>query len=325
MSVSEKKYDVVAVGNALLDISGNVSDKFLAARSLRKGSMDLVSPETAMELASKLRSPHYSSGGSAANTAVGVASFGGTSAFIGNVASDEWGTAFTQDLLSLGVDFLPAGDATSENQSTGCCLVLVTPDGERTMMANLGASTTFKPASQQQHFANSAIVLSEGYVCDSAALLHMTQEAAVSVRQAGGLFAFSLSDVGCVERHQDRLRSLLPDVDILFANELEIQALYNCSFSEASEKVSKDVPLAFLTRGAQGSLVVVEGQVTQVAAQKVAAVDTTGAGDQYAAGVLYGLNQGMSPVGSAELGAMAASEVVSHQGARPKIKLSELV
>jgi sugar/nucleoside kinase (ribokinase family) len=266
------------------------------------------------------------SGGSAANTAAGIASFGGTAAFIGRVADDTFGKVFTHDLRSLGVHFdCPVAD---DGSSTGRCLVIVTDDAQRTMYTHLGAANRLDPeAIQEPLVAETSITYLEGYLWDEPQAKEAIRHAARFAHAAGRRVALSLSDPFCVDRHRREFRELVfSDVDVLFANEHEITMLYEVDhFDDALQRVRGHCEVAALTRGAAGSVIVAGDDVHVVSAHPVdEIVDTTGAGDLYAAGFLFGFRHGYDLATCGRLGSLAAAEVISHLGARPVTALQEL-
>lgn len=319
-------YDVVGIGNAIVDIIGRCDDAFLAARKLAKGGMQLVDGEHVKSLYGEMGPAVEISGGSAANTIVGVASFGGKAAFIGKVANDEFGRIFAHDIRAAGVAFnTPPANG---GEPTARSLILVTPDGERTMSTFLGVSPELDHGEiDEKVVASGKIVYLEGYLFDRPAAKAAFRQAAKIAAGAGRKIALTLSDSFCVDRHRaDFLAFIHDSVDILFANEREITSLYETqSFDEAARRVTKDAAMAVLTRSAKGSLVLSEGKSVSVAAAPVAkVVDTTGAGDLYAAGFLYGVASGRDLETSGKLGSFAAAEIISHIGARPERPLAML-
>lgn len=328
--MSQPKYALTAVGNALVDVLAHASEEFIAEQKekygMEKGAMTLIDQNRAVELYGQMGPGVESSGGSAGNTMAGFASFGGEGAFIGKVASDELGKVFKHDLESMGIQFPTQPLAIGE--ATGRCLILVTPDAERTMNTFLGAAVELNADDiDADVIANSKVTYLEGYLFDRDQAKQAFIRAAELAHENGHRVALTLSDPFCVDRHRsDFLRLVEGHVDILFANEEEIKSLYmQDSFDDAISAVSEHVEVAAITRGAQGAVVMSKGEKIEVAAQPVAnVVDTTGAGDQFAAGFLYGFTQDMPLVRCAELGAIAAAEVISHVGARPEAKLSEL-
>ena len=318
--------DVMALGNAIVDVIAMVDDAFLASRDLPKGGMTLIDADQATTIYDAIGPAREVSGGSAANTAAGIASFGGKAGFIGRVRDDQLGQVFEHDIRAIGVDY-DTPHATS-GLPTARCFVCVTPDAERTMMTFLGASTEIAPDDiSADALGGAKILYIEGYLWDQTAAKAAVLKAADLAQKAGAKVAFSLSDSFCVERHRDEFKSLLRDqADIVFANELEIMALYETqSFEEAAEYAARDVAVAVLTRGAAGSVAIAGDDRAAVPAEDVGRViDTTGAGDLYAAGFLHGWATGRDLETCARLGGLAAAEVISHLGARPETSLADL-
>ena len=318
--------DVVAIGNALVDVLSHETPEFVTAEGLTPGSMTLIDEDRAEQLYGAMGPAVEVSGGSAANTMVGIASFGGTGHFVGRVRDDQLGEVFAHDLRSVGIgfDLMPAIDG----PATGRCLILVTPDGERTMNTYLGASTLLGGnAISPDTVTSGGIIYLEGYLFDRDEAKAAFRAAASIAHDAGRQVALSLSDSFCVDRHRDEFLDLVNGhVDILFANEDEITSLYQVdSFDEAVERVRGSVSIAALTRSADGSTVATTDGLIHVAAEPVAhVVDTTGAGDLYAAGFLFGLARDCDLASCARLGSIAAAEVISHVGARPVANLAEL-
>lgn len=317
--------DVVALGHPLVDILAHESDDVVARAGVERGAMTMVDAARSDEIYAQLGPAQETSGGSAANTAVGIASFGGRSAFIGRIADDTFGKVFAHDLRSAGVEFdvSPATDGSP----TGRCLVIVAADAERTMCTYLGAGAEIDARDvDADRIASAAVTYLEGYLWDEAAAKDAIRRAASLAREAGRKVALTLSDPFCVERHRDEFRELIAaNVDILFANEHEITMLYETdSFDEAARRIGDHCEIAALTCGAQGSVVVGRGERHQIAADPVAElVDTTGAGDAYAAGFLYGLTHEYDLPTCGQLGSLGAAEVISHLGPRPEVPLAD--
>ncbi len=321
------RFDVVAIGNALVDVISHESFDTLRSLGLEAGSMSLVDANRIAELYTQLGPATESSGGSAANTIAGIASCGGTGAFIGRVADDEFGKIYAHDLRSIGVffDSTPATDG----EPTGRCLVVVTPDAERTMSTFLGAGTNMDPSYVDASIiADSQVLYLEGYLWDQPAAMEAFRLAAAVAHGAHRKVALSLSDGFCVDRHRAAFLDLISgDVDILFANESEITALFEtASFDTAVDRVRGHCEIAAITCGAAGSVIVMPSGMHRVPAEPVEEViDTTGAGDLFAAGFLFGYTHGHDVVTCAALGGIAAGEVISHIGARPVSSLATLV
>jgi len=311
--------DVTAIGNAIVDVISPAAPAFLEAEGLAPGSMTLIDETMAAALYARMAPGLEASGGSAANTVAGVASFGGHAAFIGKVASDELGAIFAHDIRAIGARFetpsLTAGPATAR------CLVNVTPDGQRTMSTFLGACVELAPDDVDPALIEGAkIVYLEGYLFDPPAAREAFAKAAGLARASGRKIALSLSDGFVVDRHRGALLGFIEtQVDVLFANADEICALFQTDDIEAAQSAIRGrVEIAAITRGAEGSVVLTAKEIFAVPAGPVAQViDTTGAGDQYAAGFLFGLarDQGLADCGA--LGSLAAAEVISHYGPRP--------
>jgi sugar/nucleoside kinase (ribokinase family) len=324
--MSEIRCDVVGIGNAIVDIIGRCDEAFLARHGAPKGHMRLVDADTANQLYDAMGPAVEISGGSVANAMVGVASFGGRAVFIGKVADDEFGRIFAHDIRAAGVSFdtRPA----SGGAPTARSLILVTPDGERTMNTFLGVSPELNQGEVDPALVRSAtIVYLEGYLFDRPEAKEAFRQAAEIAASAGRKVALSLSDSFCVGRHRAEFLQLIRSrVDILFANEHEVTALYETdSFDEAARRVQTDTELAVLTRSAKGSVILTNGRSVSIPAEPVAAVvDATGAGDLYAAGFLFGLANGRELDVAGRLGSLAAAEVISHIGARPETPLAAL-
>jgi len=321
------RYDVIGIGNAIVDVLIHTSDEFLNAEGLIKGAMSLVDAERSAELYSRSGPAIECSGGSAANTIAALASLGSTSAYIGKVRNDQLGAVFAHDIRALGIDF-DTGPAT-EGPATATCLVLVTDDAERTMQTYLGACVGLGPDDiDEDTIAAAEITYMEGYLWDPDAAKEAFLKAATIAHRAERQVSLSLSDPFCVDRHRDEFLDLANNhVDILFANEEEIISLYQVEdFDTALQAVRKDCKIAALTRGEKGSVIVAGDEVHVVDAEPVdRIVDTTGAGDAYAAGFLCGLTGGRDLATAARIGGIAAAEVISHMGARPETPLADLV
>ena len=318
--------DVVGIGNALVDVLSHETDEFVAAHGLVKSAMTLIETDRAEELYAAMGPGIEMSGGSAANTIAGVASFGGTSAYMGRIFDDQLGTVFAHDLRAQGVTF--HNKPATEGPPTGRCLIVVTPDAHRTMNTYLGASAFFGPSDVDADLIRSAqVTFLEGYLFDRPDAQAAFREAAEIAARAGRQVALTLSDPFCVDRHRAEFLQLVrKSVDILFANEAEITALYEtASFEEAAGHVQADTRLAALTRSEKGSVILASGKAIEIAAAPVdAVVDTTGAGDLYAAGFLFGVARDMPLETAGRLGSLAAAEIISHVGARPQVPLADL-
>lgn len=320
------EFDVLTIGNAIVDVIAKVDDAFVARENLVKGSMNLIEEARAEQLYSVMVSPIESSGGSAGNTAAGVASLGGRAAYMGKVKDDQLGAIYAHDMKSIGVHF---GTARAKSgPATARSFILVTPDGERTMNTYLGACVHLNEADIDRNVVEaSAVTYMEGYLFDKPEAKSAFRAAARMARAAGRLTSITLSDSFCVERHRSDFMDLIRNaIDIVFANESEIKSLYQTqNFDGAAQAIARDCPLAVLTRSHKGCVVVQAAERIAVPAHPVAAVlDVTGAGDLFAAGFLFGHTKGRPLQQSAALGALAAAEVISHVGARPEENLAAL-
>ncbi len=324
--MAEATYDVVGIGNAIVDVIGRCDEAFLAKHGATKGSMRLIDTETVQSLYADMGPAIEISGGSAANTMVGIASFGGRAAFIGKVADDDLGSIFRHDIRAAGVTF--ETPSAKGGAPTARSLILVTPDGERTMNTFLGVSPELNHGEVDAALVRSAkVVYLEGYLFDRPEAKAAFRQAAKIAGDAGRKVALTLSDAFCVERHRAEFLDLIrAEVGILFANESEITALYKVqTFEEAARLVRADTDLAVLTRSAKGSVVLAGDKAVTIAPEAVSrVVDTTGAGDLYAAGFLYGLTSGKALDVCGRLGSLAAAEIISHVGARPEQSLAKL-
>ena len=324
--MTDTTYDVVGLGNAIVDLIDAVSEQFLADWDIRKEGMTLIEENRARDLTRQARSALVTPGGSGANTIAGLASFGSKAAYIGKVADDELGKIFRKDMTDEGVWF--DTPPLSDGPATARCIIFVTPDGARTMNTFLGASVMFSPQDVNADIVRAGKILYlEGYLFDredaKAAFVHASEIARAADRKV----SLTLSDSFCVDRHRDSFRHLIKNhVDILFANEAELLSLYETEdFGEAVEALRGDQALAAVTRSEKGSVVIGDGDPIEVPAEPVdKVVDTTGAGDQYAAGFLFGYANGLPLSLCAKLGHIAAAEVISHYGPRPETSLRDL-
>ncbi len=329
--MSEPTLDMVAIGNAMVDVLAQTTDDFLAAQEkshgLQKGTMCLIDEQRAVELYSEMGSGVESSGGSAGNTMAGFASFGGRGAYIGKVAEDQLGEVFRHDMKEQGVRC--ETQPLAVGAPTGRCLVLVTPDGQRTMSTFLGAAVELGPDDVDPDLIASArITYLEGYLFDPPQAKEAFRLSGKIAHDAGHKIALTLSDPFCVDRHRADFVELVDHhVDILFANEEEIKSLYECeNFEQAGKKVMDKCEIAVLTRSEKGSVILAGGDVIEIPAEPIdRVVDTTGAGDQYAAGFLFGYTAGMDLRACGRLGTLAATEVISHMGPRPEMNYSDLL
>jgi sugar/nucleoside kinase (ribokinase family) len=318
--------DVVGIGNALVDVLSQEGDAFLHAQGLTKGAMQLVDEARAGELYAAMGPAMEVSGGSAANTIVGVASFGGRAHYVGKVRDDQLGEVFSHDLRSIGVGY--STPAAIEGPPTGRCLIVVTPDAQRTLTTYLGASTGLGPDDVDKSLIERAgILYLEGYLFDPPRAQRAFHTAAGIAHAVGCKVALTLSDAFCVDRHRAAFLELVErHVDILFANEAEIRSLYQVrDFDAALQQVRRHTSVAALTRSERGSVIVADQDVHVIDAHPVkAVVDTTGAGDLYAAGFMFGLSRDRDLGTCGRLGSLAAAEVISHVGARPMVPLATL-
>jgi sugar/nucleoside kinase (ribokinase family) len=320
------RFDVIGIGNAIVDIIGRCDEAFLTDVGAAKGSMRLVGADDIKQIYKKMGPAVEISGGSAANTIAGVASFGGKAAFLGTIADDEFGKIFGHDIRSIGVTFDVAPIA--NGAPTSRSLILVTPDGERTMNTFLGISTSLSEAQLNANLIReSEILYLEGYLFDEPQAKQAFHSALQTAKGSNRKVALSLSDGFCVDRHRGEFLKLIRSgIDILFGNESEIKSLYQTeSFDLAAKNASEDAKLAVLTRGEKGSVIFCEAKSIEIAREYVPElVDTTGAGDLYAAGFLFGYAKGYDLAICGQLASLAASEVISHIGARPEVSLNEL-
>ena len=321
------EFDVVGIGNALVDVIAHADDAFIHRESLVKGSMTLIETERAVSLYTALGSAVEMSGGSAANTMCGIASFGGRAAYIGKVSDDELGQVFGHDLRAVGVAFRPG--APEAEMPTGRCIIVVTPDAQRTMNTYLGVSSLLcVPDVDLATVAAGRVLYMEGYLFDRPEAKQAFRRAAHVAHEHGRMVSLTLSDSFCVDRHRDDFRALVADeVDILFGNEDELMSLYQVeTFDDAVAAVRRDCSLAAITRGSLGCVIVTSDGVIQVSAEPVQHVlDTTGAGDLFASGFLFGYTQDRDLAECARLGSVAAAEVISHVGPRPLVELRRLI
>ncbi len=325
--MASARYDVLGIGNAIVDVLARTEDDFLVKQGMNKGAMALIDEARAQAIYDAMGPAVEISGGSAANTIVGLASLGGRGAFVGRVKNDDLGHAFSHDIRAAGVSFTTS--PTTSGPSTGRCYVLVTPDGERTMNTYLGAAQDLHPADiDEGMIASSAIVYLEGYLWDPKNAKDAFLKAAKIAHQSERKVALSLSDAFCVDRWRDEFLQLMRSgtVDLIFANEAELQSLYQTSdFDSAVKALRNDIDIAVVTRSEKGCLVIGPDGTEAVPAFPVEkVVDTTGAGDLFAAGFLSGLARGADDRTCGRLGALAAGEVIQHLGARPEVSLKDL-
>ena len=321
------RYDVVGIGNALVDVIAHATDEFLDTHSLVKGSMTLIETDRAVELYDALETAVEMSGGSAANTMCGVASLGGSAAYIGKVNGDDLGEVFGHDLRAVGVAF--RGRSHGIPTPTGRCVIVVTPDAERTMNTYLGVSSFLGIDDiDDEAVAAGKVLYMEGYLFDRDDAKAAFRHAARIAHRNDRLVSLTLSDSFCVDRHRADFHSLVrDDVDILFGNEEELLALYEVeSFDQAIDTVRGECAMTAITRGASGCVIVTPDEMIEVPAVPVESVlDTTGAGDLFAAGFLHALTSGLDLAACGHRGSIAASEVISHVGPRPLVELRTLI
>ena len=320
-----RKYDVAGLGNAIVDVIAPADDAFLLEHNVAKGVMTLIDEYRAHQLLRALPEGREIAGGSAANTMAGLASLGGKGVFIGKVKADRLGESFAESLKQIGLDY--DTKMAQDGPQTACCLIAVTPDGQRSMNTYLGACRNITPDDiDEKAVAASSVLYIEGYLWDEPAAKAAIEKAMAAAKKAGNKVAFTLSDPFCVERWRDEFRDLLENkIDILFANEAEAMALFEAdSFDDVLQAARSWKGVAALTRSEKGC-VIVDDEVHVLDAAPVAKVlDTTGAGDQFAAGFLYGWTHDKPLRVCGKLGALAAAEVISHYGARPEKHLKAL-
>jgi sugar/nucleoside kinase (ribokinase family) len=326
MRVTEVRFDILGIGNAMVDVTTRVEDTFLSRHDMHKGAMILVDAAAAEAIYTAMPPGTESSGGSAGNTCAVAAVLGARVAYLGKVADDQLGGVFAHDIRALGVHF--PSEPLSGGVPTARCLIMVTPDGQRTMNTYLGACVTFGEADVDEDLvAAAAVTYLEGYLFDPPAAQAAFRRAASAAHRSGREVALSLSDAFCVDRHRAAFRDLVAGhVDILFANETEITSLYEKNtFEEAAEAAREDVALAALTRSEAGSVIIRGSETVTIAAEPAKVVDTTGAGDAYAAGFLTGWTSGKTLSVCGRMGSLAAAEVIGHYGARPGTDLRAIV
>lgn len=321
-----KRYQVTGIGNALVDVQARVEEAFLAQNDVPKGAMRLIDNAIAVSLYDAMPPAVEASGGSAANSIAVVASLGGSGGFIGRIGADALGDVFAHDLKAQGVDFsCPQRDTTAP---TGRSLIVITPDSERSMNTALGCNTHFSPADlDAEMIKQSQVILLEGYLFDQPQAKAAFKAATQMAKENGVQVALTLSAAFCVQFHRADFLALLPQVDILFANEEEIIALFETeTFEAALAQLGQHCKLAVLTRGAKGGLIRTPDRDVLVEAEKnVDVQDLTGAGDAYAGGFLYGYTRGLSLEECGRIATLCATEVISHLGARPAVNLADYI
>jgi sugar/nucleoside kinase (ribokinase family) len=326
----DARFDLLCIGNAIVDVLASVPAGVPESQGMAPGSMTLIDAARADALYALVEPERQTGGGSAANTAVVAAALGARTAYLGTVADDALGRAYAADLREAGIHYPtpPRPAQRADDPGTARCLILVTPDGQRTMNTYLGACVAFGPDDlDEQAIRDARITYLEGYLFDPPAAQDAFRRAASLAHDAGRAVALSLSDPFCVGRHRTAFQALAAGhVDILFANEDEIVSLYEAeSFEQAAERAGRDVELAVLTRGGQGSVAIRHGERIDIAAVPTSVRDSTGAGDAYAAGFLSGLARGLPIAECGRIGSVVAAEVISHFGARPEADLRALV
>jgi sugar/nucleoside kinase (ribokinase family) len=325
--MAEAKYDVLGIGNAIFDVLVQTDEKFLADHGMTKGGMSLIDEARAASIYRDMGPATEMSGGSAANTIVGIANFGARAAYVGKVRDDQIGKLYSHDIRAAGVAFDTS--AAPDGPGTGCSYILVTPDGERTMNTYLGAAQNLTPSDiDAAQIAASHLVYLEGYLWDPKNAKDAFVKAATIAHGAGRQVALTLSDAFCVDRYRDEFLDLMRKgtVDLIFANESELHSLYQTAdFDAALKQLRDDIRLGIVTRSEKGCVVVSKLETVAVPAFPIdRLVDTTGAGDLFAAGFLFGLVRNAGHASSGRLGALAAAEVIQHIGARPQVSLKEL-
>ena len=323
------RLDVLAIGDAVVDVIATAEDSFLEEEGLVKGSMQVLDAAGATRLYARMSQARETSGGSAANTMAGVAALGGKAGFVGQVSDDQLGEIFTHDIRALGVEFLTPPKTGGE--PTGRCLILVTPDAQRTMNTFRGAAHELSAAAlDHEQIRDAAILYLEAYLWRSSGPRAAMEQAMATAHAAGRKVAFTLSDIACIRPHRAEMMAMLEAgaIDLLFANENEIMELADTRDRESAVAAIRDrVPLLVVTCGSEGAMAVERGVRARVPISRIGSgvVDTTGAGDLFAAGFLVGQTQGRSLEDSLRMGSVAAAEVISHFGARPEADLKELV
>jgi sugar/nucleoside kinase (ribokinase family) len=324
--MNSPRFDVTAIGNAIVDVLARADDALLARHNLAKGAMSLIDGETAERLYGVMGPGTEKSGGSAGNTAAVIAALGGRVAYIGKVADDQLGQVFSHDIRAIGVTYDTA--PLKGGLPTARSLIFITPDAQRTMQTYLGATTQLGPEDvNMDYITSSKVVYLEGYLWDQPRAKKAMRDAAVKAQEAGVKVSLTLSDAFCVARFRDEFLELAEKhIDILFANESEILSLYQVdTFDDALQRVRRHCEIAALTRSEKGSVILNGDEVHIIDAEKgVKVVDTTGAGDAYAGGFLYGYTQGLDLVTCGRLGGLMAAEVISHLGPRPEADLKKL-
>ncbi len=322
-----KAFQVVGIGNAMVDVLAHATDDFLTGNGIEKGVMQLTDRARGVELYSKVGPAQEISGGSAANTIAGIAHLGGRTAYVGKVKDDQLGAIFAHDLRAQGAVYETALAPADHPAETGRCIVLVTPDGERSMNTYLGVTEFLEPSDiEEAQMADAEWIYLEGYRFDGPDSMAAFQKAIAACRGAGGRVSLTLSDPFCIERHRDAFRTMLRDhVDLVFANRAEVLSMYQTDdFEAALRQAAGEVAIVACTESEHGAHVLSDGQRWHVPAVPTDIVDATGAGDLFASGFLWGLTEGHTLQDCAAMGCIAASEVISHIGARPQADLKAL-
>jgi sugar/nucleoside kinase (ribokinase family) len=322
-----KRFQVVGIGNAMVDVLSRAEDAFLADAGVQKGIMQLIDMERAVDLYARVGPAKEVSGGSAANTIAGIAHLGGRTAYVGKVKDDQLGAIFAHDLRAQGAAYQTALAAKDHPDETGRCIVLVTPDGERSMNTYLGVTEFLSPDDiDPAMMADTDWIYLEGYRFDGPESHEAFAKAIKAAKSAGGKVALTLSDPFCVERHRDAFRDMIvADVDLLFANRAELLSMYQTEdFDVALSKAAGEVAIVACTEGDQGAHILTQGQRWHAPAVPTRIVDATGAGDLFAGAFLWAMAEGRSPQEAGNMGCVAASEIISHIGARPEADLNTL-
>lgn len=322
-----KKFQVIGIGNAMVDVLSHASDAFLAENDIGKGIMQLIDMSRAVELYGRIGPAKEISGGSAANTIAGIAHLGGRTAYVGKVKDDQLGAIFAHDMRAQGAVYETKMAPKDSGHETGRCIVIVTPDGERSMNTYLGWSEFLTPADiDVDQMAEAEWIYLEGYRFDGPESHQAFAEAIAACKGAGGRVSITLSDAFCIERHRDAFRRMIvEDVDLLFANRAEILSMYQTDDYEAAlQAAAKDVTIVACTDGANGAHVLSNGQHWHVPAVPTKIIDATGAGDLFAGAFLWAITNGHDLETAARMGNIAASEVISHIGARSEARLKDL-
>ena len=326
--MDNKKFDVTGIGNAIVDVIANVNDDFLIMHSLHKGTMRLIEQRDALKLKSGINTVRVISGGSAANTIAGLSVLGNKTAFIGKIKDDDFGNAFEEELKKLGVYFDTTKASGDDEPSTASCIVLTTPDAQRTMNTCLGIAGSIAPEDIDENIiSQSRMIYIEGYLWDKDSAKSAIRKAISTAKKSLTIIAMSLSDKFCVDRNRDEFIDIInSDAGLLFANEIEIISLFEADSFEEAVAGCKKLPCIFaLTRGEKGSCIISGDDIFYVDAVCASVIDSTGAGDMYAAGFLNGYLLGKSLQACGRMGSVLAAEIISHYGARPEKSLIELL